>query len=170
MKILIPIIENQRRYIPTSMMLFLQTRPLFQYWQHALHRKNFASLSEDDLNHFHSILPEQAVIQDADLIEPHNLCFRKLDKGQSKLMLLPTTTDQISKILSHCNNRRLAVVPQCGNTGLVGGSVPVFDEIIINLKNTGSPRRCRRAPPVRSSSRPSASSGTASMPYANFEP
>lgn len=29
---------------------------------------------------------------------------------------------------------RLAVVPQGGNTGLVGGSVPVYDEIIINLQ------------------------------------
>jgi FAD/FMN-containing dehydrogenase len=28
----------------------------------------------------------------------------------------------------------LAVVPQGGNTGLVGGSVPVFDEIIINMQ------------------------------------
>jgi hypothetical protein len=26
------------------------------------------------------------------------------------------------------------VVPQGGNTGLVGGSVPVYDEIIINLQ------------------------------------
>jgi len=25
-------------------------------------------------------------------------------------------------------------VPQGGNTGLVGGSVPVFDEIIINMQ------------------------------------
>ncbi|XP_020091970.1 probable D-2-hydroxyglutarate dehydrogenase, mitochondrial isoform X2 [Ananas comosus] len=29
--------------------------------------------------------------------------------------------------------RRLAVVPQGGNTGLVGGSVPVFNEVIINM-------------------------------------
>jgi FAD/FMN-containing dehydrogenase len=29
----------------------------------------------------------------------------------------------------------LAVVPQGGNTGLVGGSTPIFDEIIVNLKN-----------------------------------
>lgn len=28
----------------------------------------------------------------------------------------------------------MAVVPQGGNTGLVGGSVPVFDEIIVNLQ------------------------------------
>lgn len=30
---------------------------------------------------------------------------------------------------------RLAVVPQGGNTGLVGGSVPVFDEIVLSLQN-----------------------------------
>lgn len=29
---------------------------------------------------------------------------------------------------------RLAVVPQGGNTGLVGGSVPVFDEIVLSLQ------------------------------------
>ena len=36
---------------------------------------------------------------------------------------------QVSQILKYCNSRCLAVVPQGGNTGLVGGSVPVFDEV-----------------------------------------
>jgi FAD/FMN-containing dehydrogenase len=35
---------------------------------------------------------------------------------------------------SHCFNRGLAVCPQGGNTGLVGGSVPVFDEIVISTE------------------------------------
>lgn len=38
---------------------------------------------------------------------------------------------QVSQILKYCNSRGLAVVPQGGNTGLVGGSVPVFDEVCI---------------------------------------
>jgi FAD/FMN-containing dehydrogenase len=42
-------------------------------------------------------------------------------------MLLPQNTEHVSKILKYCNERKLAVVPQGGNTGLVGGSVPVFD-------------------------------------------
>ena len=37
---------------------------------------------------------------------------------------------QVSQILKYCNSRSLAVVPQGGNTGLVGGSVPVHDEVI----------------------------------------
>lgn len=56
-------------------------------------------------------------------------------KGNSKLVLCPQNTQQVSQILRYCNERRLAVVPQGGNTGLVGGSVPVFDEIIVSLKN-----------------------------------
>lgn len=40
---------------------------------------------------------------------------------------------QVSQILTYCNSRSLAVVPQGGNTGLVGGSVPVFDEVLRSL-------------------------------------
>ncbi|KAK7309324.1 hypothetical protein RJT34_05954 [Clitoria ternatea] len=54
-------------------------------------------------------------------------------KGSSKLLLQPTSTDQVSQILQYCNSRCLTVVPQGGNTGLVGGSVPVFDEVIVSL-------------------------------------
>lgn len=40
----------------------------------------------------------------------------------------------MSQILKYCNAKNIAVAPQGGNTGLVGGSVPVFDEIILSLK------------------------------------
>lgn len=49
-------------------------------------------------------------------------------------MLLPKTTTEVSEILNYCNERNLAVVPQGGNTGLVGGSTPVFDEIVISTR------------------------------------
>lgn len=53
--------------------------------------------------------------------------------GSSRLVLRPESTDQVSEILRYCNERNLAVCPQGGNTGLVGGSVPVFDEVILSL-------------------------------------
>jgi FAD/FMN-containing dehydrogenase len=40
----------------------------------------------------------------------------------------------VSAILKYCNEKKLAVVPQGGNTGLVGGSVPVFDEIVLSTQ------------------------------------
>ena len=50
-------------------------------------------------------------------------------------MLKPRTTEEVSKIVKYCNEKRIGIVPQGGNTGLVGGSVPVSDELILNLSN-----------------------------------
>ena len=50
-------------------------------------------------------------------------------------MLKPTSNEQIVELLKYCNQEKLAVVPQGGNTGLVGGSIPIFDEIIVNMSN-----------------------------------
>lgn len=54
-------------------------------------------------------------------------------KGKTKLILKPGSAEGMSQVLKYCNDNMLAVVPQGGNSGLVGGSVPVYDEIVINL-------------------------------------
>lgn len=51
--------------------------------------------------------------------------FQKL-LGAESAVINNVTTNAANDI------KKLAVVPQGGNTGLVGGSVPVFDEIVIN--------------------------------------
>jgi len=53
-------------------------------------------------------------------------------QGAAQVALRPRSTEQVSAVLAHCSARRLAVVPQGGNTGLVGGSVPVFDEVVLS--------------------------------------
>lgn len=50
------------------------------------------------------------------------------------MVLKPKTTEEVSNILRYCNTRKLAICPQGGNTGLVGGSVPVFDEVIVSTQ------------------------------------
>lgn len=48
-------------------------------------------------------------------------------------MLKPKSNEEVSEILKYCNANHIAVCPQGGNTGLVGGSVPVFDEVVVSL-------------------------------------
>lgn len=56
---------------------------------------------------------------------------RKSKSANTKVLIfLYSFCLQVSQILKYCNSRHLAVVPQGGNTGLVGGSVPVFDEVM----------------------------------------
>ena len=65
-------------------------------------------------------------------LEPFNSDWMRKYKGHTKLVVKPGSTEEMSKLLKYCNDNLLAVVPQGGNSGLVGGSVPVFDEIVIN--------------------------------------
>ncbi|KAF8588478.1 D-lactate dehydrogenase [Ramaria rubella] len=55
--------------------------------------------------------------------------------GHSQLVIKPKTVEEVSAVVEYCFNNDIAMVPQGGNTGLVGGGVPVFDEVIINLAN-----------------------------------
>ncbi|XP_032235585.2 D-2-hydroxyglutarate dehydrogenase, mitochondrial isoform X2 [Nematostella vectensis] len=97
-------------------------------------RGAFAEVTDDDVASFEAIIPGRVVI-DADNIAPHNVDWMNTVRGQSKILLKPQTTEEVSKILTYCNSRKIAVNPQGGNTGLVGGSVPVFDEVILSLAN-----------------------------------
>lgn len=96
---------------------------------------SFATLNSDDITYFKGVLGEKNVVQDEDRLEFVNADWMHKYKGSSRLLLLPTTTDEVSQILKYCNSRHLAVVPQGGNTGLVGGSVPVFDEVIVSMSS-----------------------------------
>lgn len=96
---------------------------------------SFKELSPEDMKFFRSVLSEQEILSstnEEDLAFFNEDWMRKY-RGQSKLVLRPKTVEQISKILKYCNENKLAVVPQGGNTGLVGGSIPVFDEIVLSL-------------------------------------
>uniref|UniRef100_A0A915CQB6 FAD-binding PCMH-type domain-containing protein n=1 Tax=Ditylenchus dipsaci TaxID=166011 RepID=A0A915CQB6_9BILA len=95
-------------------------------------RKEFARASEQDLQHFQSIVGQYNVKTSE--LDEYNVDWMKWFKGGSTCVLTPENETQISQILKHCFHRNLAVVPQAGNTGLVGGSVPVFDEIIVSTR------------------------------------
>lgn len=94
---------------------------------------SFSEIKSDDITYFKSILGDSNVVQDEDRLQVANTDWMHKYRGSSKLLLLPRSTEEVSQILKYCSSRCLAVVPQGGNTGLVGGSVPVFDEVIINM-------------------------------------
>ncbi|KAK4501709.1 hypothetical protein PRZ48_007518 [Zasmidium cellare] len=99
----------------------------------------FKEITSDDVKFFKDVLgADNAIIdgysQDATSdLEAYNADWMRKYRGQTRLVLKPDSTEQVSKILKYCNDNLIAVNPQGGNTGLVGGSVPVFDETIINL-------------------------------------
>jgi FAD/FMN-containing dehydrogenase len=54
-------------------------------------------------------------------------------RGHTPAVVRPRGTAQVAAVLALCNQAGVAVVPQGGNTGLVGGGVPLHGEIVVSL-------------------------------------
>jgi FAD/FMN-containing dehydrogenase len=76
------------------------------------------------------VLTDEAVFAGA-LIEP-----RGLYRGKALALVRPGSTREVASIAGFCNEARVGVVPQGGNTGLVGGQTPdeSGDEIILSTQ------------------------------------
>ncbi|PSN75319.1 D-lactate dehydrogenase-like protein 2 [Corynespora cassiicola Philippines] len=100
----------------------------------------FGKLTQEHVKYFQDLLGSESAVIDgfskdaSEDIEPFNSDWMRKFRGHSQLVLKPSSTEEVSKILKYCNDNTLAVCPQGGNTGLVGGSIPVFDEIVINMQ------------------------------------
>ncbi|KAI0392573.1 hypothetical protein F5Y17DRAFT_352829 [Xylariaceae sp. FL0594] len=99
----------------------------------------FAKLTPEHVAYFRNLLGKDSAVIDgvtadvsAEDMEPYNGDWMRKYRGHCRLVLKPASTEEVSGILRYCNDNLLAVVPQGGNTGLVGGSVPVFDEIVVS--------------------------------------
>ncbi len=63
-------------------------------------------------------------LSDPDLKASYELDWTRRFGGPALVVVRPANTSEVAKVLAACNRFQVAVVPQGGNTGLVGGSVP----------------------------------------------
>jgi FAD/FMN-containing dehydrogenase len=54
-------------------------------------------------------------------------------RGQAAAVVRPADTEQVAAVLRLCTDAGIPVVPQGGNTGLVGGGVPLHGEVVLSL-------------------------------------
>ncbi|XP_029789345.1 D-2-hydroxyglutarate dehydrogenase, mitochondrial isoform X2 [Suricata suricatta] len=99
--------------------------------RYPVRRLPFSVVSREDLEAFERVVPGR-VITDPEVLEASNVDWLRTVRGSSAVLLRPRTSEEVAHILRYCHERNLAVNPQGGNTGMVGGSVPVFDEIILS--------------------------------------
>ncbi|KAL9027182.1 MAG: hypothetical protein Q9196_004260, partial [Gyalolechia fulgens] len=115
-------------------------------YSHIQRDSRFGQLTPRHVEFFKDFLGGESAVIDgvsadasADL-EPFNSDWMRKYKGQTKLVIRPKSTGEMAKALRYCNDNMLAVVPQGGNTGLVGGSVPVYDEIVVSTSRMNQVR------------------------------
>jgi D-lactate dehydrogenase (cytochrome) len=65
--------------------------------------------------------------------EPYLVEMRDLFHGQTPVILRPGSVAEVAAIVRLANDTKTAIVPQGGNTGLVGGQVPHHNEVVLSL-------------------------------------
>ncbi|MET0280677.1 MAG: FAD-binding oxidoreductase [Steroidobacteraceae bacterium] len=80
--------------------------------------------AQDVPGRLRELIGEQAVLTVPADLAPYLTDYRRLYRGAACAVVLPHSTEQVSRLLSWCNGERISVVPQGGNTGYCGGATP----------------------------------------------
>src|ERR671930_997011 len=102
-------------------------------------------LAPDLLARFVAIVGEKNAITDRDTQAPYLTEPRDMFRGTSPVVLRPGSVAEVAAILKLATETATAIVPQGGNTGLVGGQTPQHGEIVLSLNRLD---RIREVDPV----------------------
>jgi len=81
------------------------------------------------------IVGERGLITDPADTAPYAEDWRKLYRGRTPAVIRPANTEEISAVIRLCGQAKIPLVPQGGNTSMVGGASPMEDgsEFILAL-------------------------------------
>ena len=71
--------------------------------------------------------------QDPFTLAPHLTEWRGRWTGETPILLTPGSTAEVAKAVTICAAHGVAIIPQGGNTGLVGGQIP-FGEVLLSTR------------------------------------
>ncbi|MGV3771062.1 MAG: FAD-binding oxidoreductase [Sphingobium phenoxybenzoativorans] len=93
-------------------------------------------IDTETLQKFRDILGPKGFTDDPDDIAPWTSDWRGRYHGTAAAILSPVSTQEVSQVLALANRLGVAVVPQGGNTSMVGGATPPMDgsALILSLR------------------------------------
>jgi glycolate oxidase len=80
-----------------------------------------------------AIVPGEGVIVNEDELRPYESDGLTAYRQAPLIVVLPETTEQVSRILRYCHDNGVKVVPRGAGTSLSGGALPLQDGIVLGL-------------------------------------
>lgn len=80
------------------------------------------------------IIGTEHVVTEPDVLRRHEVDWTGRFVGRTPALLRPASTEEVAAVLAVCNEAGTAVVPQGGNTGLVGGGVPLRGQVVLSTE------------------------------------
>ena len=91
-------------------------------------------MARDLVDDLAAIVGRSHVLTDPDLTAAATVDWTGRFRGSTTAIVRPASTAEVSAVLTTCHRAGEPVVLQGGNTGLVGGSVPLHGELIVDLR------------------------------------
>ena len=73
------------------------------------------------------------ILAESEELKPYETDGLTAYKQTPMLVVLPETTQEVSRILSYCNKNKIKVVPRGAGTGLAGSALPLADCVLLGL-------------------------------------
>src|SRR5438552_3384069 len=80
------------------------------------------------------VVGDAHVVDDPEVMARYVVDWTGRFRGTAMAVVRPANTDEVAAVVSICREHGVGVVPQGGNTGLVGGSVPLEGELVLSLE------------------------------------
>ena len=100
--------------------------------------------SAEALDEIRAVVGAKGVIGEQDSA-PFLTEWRGRWPGKAAMIVAPASTQEVADVVKICAQHNVAITPQGGNTGLVGGQIPFGEEILLSLKRM---RRVREVSPL----------------------
>ena len=79
------------------------------------------------------IVGDAHVLTDPSVVDRYTIDWTNRFSGMTPAVVRPASLDEVVAVVRWCDDNGVAVVPQGGNTGLVGGGVPLDGEVVLSL-------------------------------------
>lgn len=80
------------------------------------------------------IVGDEHVLVDADVVASYTTDWTGGFVGTTPVVVRPGSTQEVAEVVRACRRDRVPLVPQGGNTGLVGGGVPLREEVVLSTR------------------------------------
>src|SRR5499426_4129260 len=80
-----------------------------------------------------AIVPGEGVIASEVAMRPYETDGLTAYRALPMVVVLPSTTDQVSRILAYCHREGIKVVPRGAGTSLSGGALPLVDGVLLGM-------------------------------------
>lgn len=95
---------------------------------------NYKKVESSDLETFSSVVNPSFIYTDLEDLDRHGRDQTEDISIHPEVVIEPNTAEEISQIMSHCNQQRIPVTVRGAGTGLSGGAIPVFGGVVLSMK------------------------------------